>query len=214
MAKQKAVYRIQRSDMSKSFRDRPTWKTAELKQKINKKENVILPRVVQIKCIKSEFYPFDKQLVEKLLAILPAEYIYGLKRVELRPRINEIGNPYALYRRREKTVILYSVPQEAWEFDRLKQGWQNYFKSRGANIVMGQGSLVKVVWSDIFDLIFVFYETFLHELGHHYQNQYKTKKKYPDTSKAEERFAELFSDSMCSSDDLLTAWKNSSHWKR
>ena len=39
------------------------------------------------------------------------------------------------------------------------------------------------------DLAYLAFEVFLHELGHHYQNQYRTKRKHPQTPAAKESSA-------------------------
>lgn len=166
--------------MSKSFRDRPAWKTAKIKMKVDKNNKIILPRVVERICLKTDFYPFGKHLIAKLLKIIPREYIYGLKRIELRPRPNsDIGNPYGIYWLDEKIVILYSVPKGIWEYsNQLSQGWQDLFELHDARILKENESKIQVVWEKNVDLAyFIYKEVLLHELGHHYENQYKTKRK-------------------------------------
>ncbi len=42
-------------------------------------------------------------------AFLPYEYLYGLKRIELLERNSKsIGEPYAIYRESDKTILIYS----------------------------------------------------------------------------------------------------------
>ena len=199
--------------MSRSFRDRPTWKTAELRQKTDKEGKIILPKVIQRACLKTECYPFDKRPIEKALELLPPEYIYGLKSVELWPRAGRVGFPLGVYLRPDKTIIIYSVPKKPWVFDSLGQGTQNYYEMNGVIITKGEGHSVTVEWTKWVDLAFVFYNTFLHELGHHYQFQYRTKKKFPVHSVTREAFADMFSQRMWEQ-ELFHVWQTTKNGKR
>jgi hypothetical protein len=53
-------------------------------------------------------------MVRGILKRLPIEYLYGLRRVELRAREEEVGCPYAWYIPDERAIILFSLPME-WE---------------------------------------------------------------------------------------------------
>ena len=180
----------------------------------DRENKIVYPKVIQRACLKSDFFPFDKQPISVLLRLLPKEYIYGLKQVELRPRPNSgIGNPLGLYRRSEKKIILYSAPKNSWDFDKLGQGAQDYYELHGATVLKESNSSVKVVWKEVIDLAFLFYTVFLHELGHHYQHQYRTKESIPDLKVSREKFAELVS-SKLRRINLFNVWRTSKHFQK
>lgn len=195
--------------MSKSFRDRPKWKTAELKFPKDREKKFIYPRVIQSACLKKEYFPLNKVAFSALLRFLPKEYIYGLKKIELRPRPGkEIANPLAYYRSGEKTIFLFSVPKGIWKFDKI--GNTGYYELHGAAITTNADSSVTVVWKDRLDLAFMYYVVFLHELGHHYQHQYRTKKGIPNSSASREKFADFISSKLQNGKHFFKVWKDPS----
>ncbi len=119
---------------------------------------------------------------------MPVDYLYGLKQVELCARTSEaIGKPYGYYLPSEKVIRLFSVPPTEWRIDEI--GAKSVFQAHGADVEIEDDSLL-VRWKRPVDVAYLMYrEVFLHELGHHFDNQYRHKKKWPDSRRAEEASA-------------------------
>ena len=66
--------------MSKSYRTQPPRVIA------NRKLNSSPVTIVERKCIKSDYHPLNKAMIKALVSELPAEYVYGLKLIELADR--------------------------------------------------------------------------------------------------------------------------------
>ena len=81
--------------MSKSFRTQPEHIIAQRRVKRNASGEIEYPRIVFQKPRPADIYPIDKKLMISILERMPVEYIYGLKKIELRSRkSNRIGDPY------------------------------------------------------------------------------------------------------------------------
>ena len=121
----------------------------------------------------------SQAFVRGVLSSLPIEYIYGLRKIELLPRVSvEVGNPYGVYRLDEKDILLYSMPM-SWSWEEASIESLEILKMRKwyAHVVeRGQG--VSIQWPHEGARAMWFYiEVFAHELGHHYRNQYRGRSK-------------------------------------
>lgn len=112
----------------------------------------------------------------------------------MRPRSSkDVGRPFALYRRSEKSIILYSLPLE-WFWSsfpsvKLVAGMQRFFAKVD---VSPQG--VQVSWPAREVLsIWYYIEVLAHELGHHYRWQNRGRRRGVSLSAHEEFVAEIHS---------------------
>jgi hypothetical protein len=136
--------------------------------------NVRGPRIVQRRPYRGDVHPLDRQWLRVLIRGLPIEYLYGLKRIELRARNGEAGLPYGEYARDEKVIRLYSLPLEwCWYTDRVSDVHLRTLRNFDAEVSEDNGK-VHVRWTHRNLLAWWFYaEVFVHELGHHHRNQYR-----------------------------------------
>ena len=129
------------------------------------------------------------------MRFVPLEYLYGLNQIELRPRVDDVGQPYGFYSPSEKLIVLYSAPT-AWELGSASEeasllGTIMVYKDHGAEVKREQDKLM-VHWPDPVGLEkLYFWHVFLHELGHHYSNQWKRRRKRPPWGQYQEIIAEL-----------------------
>ena len=162
--------------MSRSFNTQKECVKANKKIPRDKDEDFIFPRILERKAARGDQHPLTKRRLQELLGTVPVEYLYGLKAIELRGRISEIGKPFAYYTRDEKRIVLYSLPDK-WELPNepflLTRGmWRHFVKTNKTD----KGYTVE--WFDPEMMGFWFYiDVFAHELGHHYRNQYRKKRK-------------------------------------
>jgi len=135
----------------------------------------MLPRVVVRAPARGDIHPLTARAIRGLFEHIPAEYLHGLTRIELRARNAKVGQPFGCYQRREKVVILYSVPPTIWEFPGLRADFRRSLQACYAVISKEEGR-VRVTWPDE-SLISLWYysDVFTHELGHHYVEQYRHK---------------------------------------
>ncbi len=190
--------------MSKSYRTQPPRVLA------NRKQGSPKVTVVERKCLKSDYHPLDKAMIKELIQELPAEYTYGLKAIELSDRNSrEIGQPYAVYREDEKSIIIYSVPKDAWAFESLGQDTRDMYFEHGAEENESE-SLISILWKTQLDLAyFMFMEVFLHELGHHFVNQYRCRNRAPKRDSENEGLANLHAERLSKNALFYDIWKNS-----
>jgi hypothetical protein len=155
--------------MSRSFRTEKESVTA-------RRRGNTLPRVVERAPAPGDIHPLTARAIRGLFDGIPAEYLHGLTRIELRARCTaEVGQPFGCYQRREKVVVLYSVPPTIWEFPGLRADFRRSLAACYAIISKEEGC-VRVAWPDQ-SLISLWYysNVFTHELGHHYVEQYRHK---------------------------------------
>lgn len=132
------------------------------------------PRVVRRKPRPGDRHPISKKVLQRMLQIMPFEYTYGLTRVEMRAREDDLGDPFALYRPSERDIIIYSVPL-VWHVS--SRSWVT--KSVGIlDVAVNQeASGVTLTWQAVKDLEEWFLRLiFFHELGHHFAEQYRHKR--------------------------------------
>jgi hypothetical protein len=106
---------------------------------------------------------------------VPAEYVFGLRRVELRAREGLVGHPFGGYLPGERAVVLYSVPRE-WRVQTLQDYQRRSMRAYGAAIDAVDGGW-RVWWSEDSRLEQWFaYIVLFHELGHHFDRQYRRRR--------------------------------------
>lgn len=149
-----------------------------------------LPPIIVRKPRRGDLHPISKSHLERLLLSARTEYLYGLKRIELRSRIgNTVGEPFAYYYPVERTVVLYSLPL-VWELSKLSGGWERLFTDYLARV--DRGSMISVSWPDRSILGLWFWDqVVMHELGHHFVEQYRSKNGRVRSRNAHERLAEM-----------------------
>jgi hypothetical protein len=137
---------------------------------------VRLPRILVRKPKRGDIHPLSKSMLARALQRIPLEYLYGLTRIELRARHgNGIGAPFGAYRPGDKVVILYSLPM-VWLIDWMTEGYQKDLERFGARVSQ-DGRTWQVRWrSRSWLSLWFFKEIVLHELGHHFAEQYKNKR--------------------------------------
>jgi hypothetical protein len=149
------------------------------------KENIIarrrvpgrLPlRVVVREPRRGDIHPLPKRAIRGILSSVPLEYVYGLSRVELRPRQTDaVGKPFGCYWPDEKAIILYSVPPLVWNFPSIRADFRRSLLACYVTITQEKDS-IRVVWPDsVFISLWYYAHVFTHELGHHFVEQYRAK---------------------------------------
>lgn len=175
--------------MAQSYRSDLTKVIAATRFPRDREGRPILPRVVERTPRQGDIHPLQREHITAFLNRLPIDYVYGLRRVELRARTDEIGCPFGYYRRKEKTVVLYSVPSDIWIVPADKISKET-FESYGAEVRITDES-AEIHWKNLEDLAyFLHYIVFLHELGHHFHNQYRSRNKHPRYYAAQEASAD------------------------
>jgi hypothetical protein len=125
-----------------------------------------------------------------VLQVVPVEFVYSLARVELRARKGEVGFPWAEYRPDERIVIVYSIPEDEYTLEAISPAEQGSMQTYGAEISRGQDGYV-VRWTNPESRAVWFAFTVLyHELGHHYDMQYRTRRAPSRGRRSEEAFAD------------------------
>lgn len=150
-------------------------------------------RIIERPPFPGDCHPISRSGLEVLLATIPAEMIHGLRSIELRPRNHEVGSPFATYRIRAKSVILYSLPLR-WEFDQFYPSLAEEVGKAGASVIR-EGRRMEIIWPDEDSMRWWFFFNVVgHELGHHFDHQFKHKNGRSSDRRAAERFAELSSE--------------------
>jgi hypothetical protein len=152
-----------------------------------------MPRIVARKPRTGDIHPLTRNTIWNYLQLVPPAYVYGLKAVELRPRKDAVGCPYGLYSPVEKRIWLYSCPSREWHFS--NEIWTRHkgVLASGAQVVTSGNASNDVVveWNDPFDIELLFVDVLLHELGHHYVNQYRSSRGAPATRSRAEAVANV-----------------------
>ena len=115
-----------------------------------------------------------------------------MRKIELLPRCADVGEPYAWYRLKEKSILLYSLPM-TWNKNKkyipYARGLCRHWDAQASE----NRDFVEIHWPSYESRELWFFITVLmHELGHHYRNQYKTRDKKAHY-KIEELIANLHS---------------------
>ncbi len=134
-----------------------------------------LPRIIVRQPKRGDVHPLPKSILRGALKTIPVEYIYGLSRIELRARQGKIGDPFGVYSRDEKVIILYSLPR-LWVVDLMSEGAQEDLERFGARVSQ-HGRQWHVYWPSEAGLaVWFFKEVVTHELGHHFSHQYEKRR--------------------------------------
>jgi len=164
--------------MSRSYRTRPKDIIAQERMPCDRHGKIIFPRIVVRKPKPGDVHPLNRKMIARAYDKLPLEYFYGLKEIELRARPGDVGKPFGKYSRCAKKIILYSVPEKQWSISNPADGLIESLHRYDAKVRYIEGGII-VEWEADF-LLFMFYLSILfHELGHHYVNQYRCKRKPP-----------------------------------
>lgn len=165
--------------MSRSFRTRPPALIAASRRG-KTAGGRMFPTIIERQPSIGDIHPLDKKLIRELLPSLPEEYLYGLRSIELRPRKNAfVGYPFGQYRIKDKTICLFSLPFPTWSMPKLRKESRRTYRRFGA-IVEDDDHASSVHWPELESLRNFQTEcVFLHELGHHYQYRFRTKKPLP-----------------------------------
>ena len=165
--------------MSDSFHTRPPRQTAKARFARDRNDQLIAPRIIERKPYPGDIHPITKRYILAFIRHLPIEYTYGLSSIELLPRKAAIGEPYGLYMNDESRIILYSLPWPIWCFNTLLPHIEDWYYGHSAETTR-LPDIVEVHWKQRIDIaFFMFAEVFLHELGHHHQNRFRRKIRYP-----------------------------------
>jgi hypothetical protein len=177
--------------MSRNTRLLPTRGLAANRIERDRSEKPVLPRIVERRPKEGDVHPLTSKYLSALLRYQRIDYLYGLRQIELRSRVShQVGDPYGFYRRREKLIVLYSVPPTRWHFPALGAHQRRNFEGYDA-VVSEEPDAICVTWLHLFDLAFFMYqEVLLHELGHHHDFQYRHKRKLPRGRRWKELSAE------------------------
>jgi len=164
--------------MSKSVRTEPERIIAEHNLLRHSDGEIRLPRISQRKPAVGDIHPLEKATIRNILRVIPPEYLYGLKGIELRAREGKPGklkwgSTLGLYLPDEKIIWLYSFPTQGSIEGASLQEVRNEF---GYSInICKVGDHVEFNFVNIIGLRHRFARTLLHELGHHFVEQYHCK---------------------------------------
>ena len=158
--------------MSNSFRTRKEAILAARRIKRDDEGNPVFPRIITKPPITGDIHPITKPHLQHLFDRIPIEYLYGLRRIELKPRLNnDVGNPFGLYLPGEKTIKLFSLPK-VWKLKHLSSSLRFSLENFYAEITENDESII-VRWQNIEVMSLWYYcDVFTHELGHHFKTQY------------------------------------------
>src|SRR4029077_2314649 len=152
--------------MSRSFRTDSDARKAKRRIRRHESGEPTLPRVVYRRPRLGDRHLLHPRFLRNLLASVPVEYVYRLTASELRAREGGVGQPAAIYRPRERVIVLYSLP-EVWTFDALSESLRRSFEEFHATIVE-DGTGIHVSWRSLAVAGLWFYSAVVaHELGHH-----------------------------------------------
>jgi hypothetical protein len=177
--------------MARSYRTEPKWRIADRNAKRDAEGRVLLPRIVDRSPRIGDVHPIPKRMLARLLSRLPVELYYGLRAIEMRPRQHSVGRPFAEYSRAEKAIRLYSLPLTI-HLPSLSPRQRGLMEISDATVEQ-QADGYSVSWPDSFSMGFWFYyDTFVHELGHHHRFQYPSKTGRPGRILDEEAMADRY----------------------
>ncbi len=177
--------------MSRNDRLLPTRKLAASRIQCDRNGKLVLPRVIERRPRHGDIHPLNRTSLLSVLRYQRIDYLYGLRRIELRPRVSkQVGDPYGFYLGAEKLIVLYSVPPTRWHFPARGPYVRRNYEAYDA-VVSEESDGAYVSWPRLFDLAFFMYqEVLLHEMGHHHDFQYRHKRKLPRGRRWEEVSAE------------------------
>lgn len=135
-----------------------------------------LPKIIVRRPRRGDIHPLPKTVLSGALRRIPVVYLYGLTRIELRPRQGtQIGRPFGRYWSDEKAIILYSLPMR-WVLHDMPRGLADDLELYRAKIMRRENTW-HVRWtSEASIAVWYFHDVLTHELGHHFAEQYKKKR--------------------------------------
>jgi hypothetical protein len=166
--------------MSRSYKTQKESVIAKRRIVRDTRGNPLYPRIIVRRARQGDIHPLTRQQLKSVFQNIPLKYLYGLHAIEMRARQdNRIGDPFGKYSIEDKIIILFSLPLE-WQLEGAKIDSLPEFILRcqlcKAEITESERG-VTIKWSDKTWLSFWYYmEIFTHELGHHYNIQYRHKK--------------------------------------
>jgi len=121
--------------MSKSYRTQKESVVAERRIKRDKENDPIYPPVVVKTAKQGDIHPLTKTDLMRLFKHIPLKYLYGVRRIELKPRLTtQIGDPFGQYSMPEKVVTLFSLPLE-WHLTSVSDWLRNSISRFHAEII-------------------------------------------------------------------------------
>jgi len=147
------------------------------------------PRVVARKPRRGDVHALSPADIRAFLRALPPVQLRGLRRIELRARIDDVGNPFALYRREERDILLFSLPADEWWMSTIDAECARELRRAGATILRHDHGVSIHFRSGGMDAFMR--DVLAHELGHHLRNE--TVARYPRVGRTadEEAVADL-----------------------
>jgi hypothetical protein len=147
------------------------------------------PRVVARKPRRGDVHPLSPTAIRAFLRALPPVQLKGLRRIELRARIEDVGDPFALYRREERDILIFSLPADEWWMSSLDAECARELKRAGAAILRHDHGVSIHFRNGGMDAFVR--DVLAHELGHHLRNE--TVARYPRVGRTadEEAVADL-----------------------
>lgn len=162
--------------MSRSYRTRPKDVIAQERMPRDSQGRFIFPRIVIRNPKHGDIHPLSRKMIVRAYNKLPIEYFYGLKGIELRARSGDIGKPFGKYSYHAKKIILYSVPEKQWNITNPTNGFIEALHRYHAKISNVKDGII-VEWKTDLWLSMFYLSILFHELGHHYMDQYRCKRK-------------------------------------
>jgi len=185
--------------MGKSYNTKPPNIKAQQEYDAVRNKSKFYPRVIERKAYPGDKHPVSKKKIQHILKSIPKEYVYGVTEIELRAREPNRGKPLGYYGTQDQKIVLYSLP-EVMQINKRKircsRRLKDYYESYEATVEMDEASLY-VSWQEIAWKEYWFIKhVVLHELGHHYSEFYKCKRKAPDSRWKQEYLANYYRDKL------------------
>ncbi len=178
--------------MANSYRTQKESILASRRMKKDNNGDYILPRVIEKKPAKDDMHPISKSMLNRILNEIPLEYLYGLKRIELRGRNDKIGNPFGYYISDENAIILFSLPMN-WCLEYISPDLEESLLSYGVEITECDNNYLINLKDEMRASLWFYCYVLAHELGHHYVEQYKNKNSREMSKSHNELVADLHS---------------------
>jgi hypothetical protein len=161
--------------MARSYRTQKESVIAARRAKRGTDGSPVLPRIIERKPAPGDIHPLSKRSIRYLLRMLPAEYLYGLSRIELRARQGpEIGRPFGWYWEDERAIVLYSLPT-VWRLPGITRDFARSLRRFYADFKIEDGAVVVSWRADAIMGLWFYCDVVTHELGHHFAQQYEGK---------------------------------------
>ncbi len=151
-------------------------------------------RVIERKPNHGDGYPLNKKMINKIIDIIPDEYLFGLKSIELKARgERDFGRPLATYFNLEKRIEIYSMPFDEILINDFSPTWKEVMESWSMKSLSKYCGVLGYYCSSDYAQSASFYCVVLfHEIGHHYSYNFKTRKRAADNEDGTESQAEIF----------------------